>query len=560
MTPIAFAGTFGRFHAPRGTPSGVGLVVVPAHGLEALAAAHSFARIAHHLAGLGHAVVRFDLPGTADSLGSEADPDRLGAWTEATVAAAAVLAAAGVDRIVLAGHRFGAHIAMAAAPHIAGFAGLALLDPVVRGRAYSRELVLTARAVAEGARLDPDATSDDTGVQVGGHLTSAATLAAMKGLDLSRLAPPAVPTLVLHRREAPEAAALRAAWAGATFSQVAGFEGLGLSPTMAETPLAVAEALEDWLDTFRTSTGSAVLAPAGPAVLTAETFTEEAVVFGPDNRLFGILCRPVRPKAGAAAMLIVNAGRTPHVGWARSAVNQARSLAEAGHASLRFDLGGIGDSRDYPGAADSIEDVLYAPGTIADAKAGLDWLAAASGAPVVAYGACAGAFVALRLAADPRVPAVILVNLQRFVWRPGETVAAAIAGAYPLARSYVAKAKDPRAWAKALASGKALRIAAGLGRRLVTRLLSLRPTPQTRSARAMMADIAARGVSTELVYCEDDPGLADLSLHFGTDGKRLTALPGVTLTMIGAYDHDLTPPEAQAALRSRILEVMRAAG
>ena len=59
---------------------------------------------------------------------------------------------------------------------------------------------------------------------------------------------------------------------------------------------------------------------------------------------------------------------------------------------------------------------------------------------------------------------------------------------------------------------------------------------------------------------EDDPGLADLSLHFGTDGKRLTALPGVTLTMIGAYDHDLTPPEAQAALRSRILEVMRAAG
>lgn len=560
MIPLAFSGTFGKLHPPTCAPSGLGVVLVPAHGLEALAAAHSLKRLADHLAAQGHAVLRFDLPGTADALGGDADPDRIACWTEAIVEACERLGTvAGAGRIVLAGHRFGALLAMAAAPRIGGLAGIALIDPILRGRAYARELTLAARAVAEGARLDPDATSTEAGVQVGGHLTTAATLSAMKALDLARLPTPPVPALVLHRRDMPDIGPLHAAWTAASavaFQPVAGFEGLGLSPTMARTPEAVLDAFAGWLAMLGRPVRGAGTNPP-PARLATEAFTEEAVVFGPGNRLFGILCQPARPRPGAPALLMVNPGRTPHVGWARSHVDQARALAAEGHASLRFDLGGIGDSDGHPGTADSIEDVLYSDRSVADARAGLDWLAERTGSPVVVLGACSGAFVALRVAADPRVAGIVLVNIQRFAWRPGETVASAIAGAYPMAGSYIARVRDPRAWTKALTSGKALRVGLGLLRRLMIRLRSFVPSPQTREARALAEGPLGRGARVELVYSQDDPGLAELALHFGTGGHRLTGAPGVAMTVIGAADHDLTPPEARAALRERILAAMR---
>lgn len=560
MIPVAFSGTFGKLHLPAGAPSGLGVVLVPAHGLEALAAAHSLKRLADRLAADGHAALRFDLPGTADALGGDAAPDRIARWTEAIPEAAEMLSAhAGTGRVVLAGHRFGALLAMAAAPSIGSLAGIALIDPIVRGRAYARELALAAWAVAEGARLGPDATSTEAGVQVGGHLTTTATLSAMKALDLCNLPAPGVPALVLHRRDMPDIAPLRAAWgaaSAATFQPVAGLEGLGLSPTMARTPEAMMDALAGWLAVLDRPSLGAATGPL-PARLETASFMEEAVVFGPGNRLFGILCLPAQPKPGSPALLMVNPGRTPHVGWARSHVDQARALAAEGHASLRFDLGGIGDSDGYPGAADSIEDVLYSDHAVADARAGLDWLAERTGAPVVVLGACSGAFAALRVAADLRVAGIVLVNIQRFVWRPGETVAAAIAGAYPLAGSYIARARDPKAWAKALTTGKALRVGTGLLRRLMIRLRALVPSPQTREARALAAGLTGRGVRMELVYSQDDPGLAELALHFGTGGRRLTGAPGVAMTVIAAADHDLTPPEARAALRRRILMAMR---
>ncbi|WP_163317771.1 hypothetical protein, partial [Enterobacter hormaechei] len=68
-----------------------------------------------------------------------------------------------------------------------------------------------ARAVAEGARLDPDATSTPEGLLIGGFLTSTATLEALRALDIAKLPEPAVPALVLRRKGALDAAALTTA-------------------------------------------------------------------------------------------------------------------------------------------------------------------------------------------------------------------------------------------------------------------------------------------------------------------------------------------------------------
>jgi dienelactone hydrolase len=72
--------------------------------------------------------------------------------------------------------------------------------------------------------------------------------------------------------------------------------------------------------------------------------TESSVRFGPGQTLSGIL---TEPEGGSAkrTLLLVTAGLIPKHGPFRLYAEIARRLAGEGFASLRFDLGGVGDSR-----------------------------------------------------------------------------------------------------------------------------------------------------------------------------------------------------------------------
>lgn len=568
MIPLVFSGTLGRLHRPRGRPTGTGVVIVPPHGLEALAAARPLVHLADRLADAGHAALRFDLPGTGDALGSDSDPDRIGVWTDSIVAAAETLASrAGVRRIIVCGLRFGAVLAARALPRIDMAAGLILIDPVVRGRAFARELAFAARAVAEGSRLDPDAVATDAGLTVGGWLTTRETLEAMRGLDLGRLPAPQVPALVLHRRGTIETEALATAWSGIsmalTMEEAAGLDGIGLSPTMATTPVEAFDRAVDWIGTIPTEPGqpetSIPTLPNAPALLEGDGFTERPIAFGPGQRLFGILSRPANAESVSLPMLIVNAGRNPHTGWARCAVDLARTLARNGIASLRMDFGGVGDSPARPGASEALEDTTYHADQVAEVAAGLDALATEGFPQAVLLGACSGGYTSFQAAADdPRIAGLFLVNTQRFVWRQGETVPEAVASGFAAASTYVAKIGDARAWKRLLTGERKL---APLAREIVTRLLararSIVPAPETRQARRILDNVLARGARVELVYSAGDAGLDELARHFGGGGRRLRDRTGVALTIIPDADHDLTPTAARQALTRRVLATMK---
>ena len=564
MIPLAFDGVMARLHpADPAKASGLGVVIVPPHGLEALAAAKSLRLLAEALAARGYAVLRFDLPGTGDSLGTDTEPGRVEAWTASIAAAARQLTVhAGVTGIVLLGLRLGALLAARAAPTVPQLAGLALLDPVMRGRTYTRELMITARAVAEGARLDPEATSTPSGLSIGGLLTSAATLDAMKELDLARLPAPSAPVLVLHRKGAIDAAAIGKAWTATvvTAEEAAGFEAIGLSPTVAVTPRAAIDRAGAWIDTLPRRERKTDIVPT-PARLEGPDFVEEAVTFGPDNRLFGITCRPTATGTGPM-LLIVNAGRNPHIGWARGAVTLARRLAAEGIASFRMDVGGVGDGADRPGAADRLDQVLYHPDLLADVSAALDRLEAGGYPRAALMGACSGAHLALHsAAADPRVEGLVLVNIQRFVWREGETVEQAIASSYAVASSYVSKLWDLKAWGKILSGERSLTpLVFEFARRLMARARGFVPSAETRAARALMAKLDQRKVPVELVYSDDDAGLEELARHFGARGRRLARMPQVRFDTIPDTDHDLTPEAAREALFVRTLAAARTWG
>ena len=117
---------------------------------------------------------------------------------------------------------------------------------------------------------------------------------------------------------------------------------------------------------------------------------EDVLTFGPGGHLVGTACTPSpdQPRSGIG-FILMNAGVTPRMGPHRFNVKLARRLAAHGHASLRLDLSGQGDSLASPGA-DS-----YEQQTMSDLRAAVDTLISQAGVhSVVVGGICSGAYAA----------------------------------------------------------------------------------------------------------------------------------------------------------------------
>lgn len=132
---------------------------------------------------------------------------------------------------------------------------------------------------------------------------------------------------------------------------------------------------------------------------------ETSCQFGPQHQLAGIITEPAaaRPRS---ALLLISAGLVPKYGPYRLYAQLARRLTTLGVATLRFDLGDIGDSRPAH-AGHTLEER-----TRLEIGAAMQHLAERYGStPVVVGGLCSGAEDAFRYAeTDPRVKGVILID------------------------------------------------------------------------------------------------------------------------------------------------------
>jgi len=138
--------------------------------------------------------------------------------------------------------------------------------------------------------------------------------------------------------------------------------------------------------------------------------------FGPEQNLVGILTEPSAGKVGPndPAVLMLNVGLLHRVGPHRMSVELAKQLAAAGIRSLRFDMGGYGDS-EVSIAAKSDVTRIYS-----DIRDAIDFLEREHNVhSFVLFGSCSGAdnahAVALR---DPRVAGAILLDGHGYwTWR-----------------------------------------------------------------------------------------------------------------------------------------------
>ena len=460
------------------------------------------ARMARLLASDGWRVVQRDLCGCGDSPGEFADAS----WAEWTGDVAAELAQASRALPVwLWCLRAGALLTpavLSAHPH----AKLLLWQPVMSGAQHLQQFLRLhagARIVGAG-KPDADQTPaqmlrSGRTVEVGGYQLSPALATGLEratfalppeftgrivwfevsGDEVPALSPPAARAIELLRER--ELAVEAHALPGPPFWQTQEIEEC--APLLEQTLAALRTD-----DTVPSAAIAADSPPIAPLVLTTRAddakSVDEVIEFtcGQD-RLWGILSPPPAGTAESpTAVLVIVGGPQYRVGSHRQFVLLARRLAAAGHATLRFDYAGMGDSE---GERRNFE--ACGP----DIAAALDALCRAcpNTTRVVVWGLCDAASAALMFAtADARVAGIVAVN-------PWARSAASLAAAH-LKHYYAARIVQREFWAKLVRGGLDWRASLGSLAGNLKGARSKQREPTTRGRDDSFQAKMARGLAT----------------------------------------------------------------
>ncbi|MCG1042876.1 alpha/beta hydrolase [Mycetohabitans sp. B8] len=567
MIPITFDDCVGWLHEGR-SPRGV--VLCAAVGHEGLWTHKLMRALAERLAHEGIWALRFDYPCCGDSAGDDLDSDRFDKSIASIGRAVHALRAhAQLTDVTLVGLRAGAAMALLACtmdtPAAARVDALVALSPVVRGRLYMREAAMVERQWLDTTPpAVQQAHAGEPCLSVLGHRYPADFVAALRAIDLCATVGSAASlphSVLLIDTDRGDSAvlqkALQARGVQATVQSFPESATTWIEGIRSRLPLATIEAGVAWIATRQRPDApvaqpmpepAASLRTAG-AHLVLPDATESTVQIGAAP-LIGTLCRPATPtpgRSGMPALLFATTASNPRSADARLAVRIARQLAAHGIASLRVDVSGVGDSGAR--ALDDQSVVPYSEQAVADVVASADWLAEQGYRDVVALGICSGAYASLQAALrSTAVTGMIGINLPRFIWPAGLTLADAMAQQTNSARGYLASARDLRKWKSLLRRRRDLRPVVKALVRLATAKLRVPAMqlleragwrPPAHSERGMIHALARRGVKTLLIYGEFDPGLDELSRHFGPAHRAFRRQRQIDVQTIAQLDHSV---------------------
>lgn len=558
---------FGWLYRPdKPAPNGVGVVIVPPFGREDICAHRTLRHLAEAAARAGFLALRFDLDGSGDSAGDDADPDRIGAWIRSIGDGCDLVCSRGASQLMVVGVRLGATLAIQAAQARSDVSALVAFNAVVSGKAYLREL----RALQMAMDLVPlPGPSDEGGQETNGFLLNAEACERLKGFDLAATAAPASRLWWLERDDLAER---HTGWfdtwksAGCQIVQrrIPGYT------KMMDAPHANRVAQEFIDACIECATSMPVRSNAGPAggqrelrssiaLRVGENTIREQVVNAGDC-MFGILAEPSKPTSGPA-LLILNAGAIRHIGSNRMSVPLARELAADGWCVLRADLPGIGDSPAYPGED---ENIVYGPHGAQDVAKLVDWLHARGARNITVGGMCSGAYHAFRGALIARqVSRIYMINCGVF----GATVDFDPDGPnfFGDVAHYSQSVKSTRAWRRLLAGkvaiGSVIHVAAWHLEQRTLRVLR----NAARCLRVPLHDdlgyqllaLGRRGTFLHFLYSRGDPGRTLLANEAGSSLRRLRRRGRCDMQLFEGADHTFTQRWAQSALHAALLKSLR---
>jgi dienelactone hydrolase len=544
---------FGWFHPPRGARRSGGIVICNPVGDDLVRAHRPLRHLAERLAAAGFPVLRFDYRGTGDSAGDESEPGRVAGWlADVSAAADELRARGGVERLAFVGLRAGATLAVEAASDRDDVAAVVSWSGYPTGGAFVDDALRTHRM---HRKLEPEAFSGGPpapgGEEALGFFLSDETMAGLREIDLAAAAVPRVLVLATGEKDAVSAA-LECAGVPVERRQIPADRFLIVPPHQGPLPEEALAASVPWLEaTFpdRTEVPAPPPRPARVAPLAGE---EPHVIPGP-RPLFGILTRPVAPRPGLPAIVLVNAGCVPRFGPHRQYLPLARRWAALGFSVLRLDLSGIGDSPVGEGAE---ENVTYPPGALDDLGRALDWLEGEARAErFVLAGLCSGADIAFTAGRDPRVAGLVMMNPRTFcVYDLG------MVESFKGARWYQESLHRKDAWKKLLRGQVNLvRVARAVGPKAMRMLGRKVKALVTRDAGAegvpgRLRALAERGVDTLVVVAPHDPGIDYVDANFAGEMRTLRSVPGFRREDIEGTDHTFTALWAQRRMADLLTE------
>jgi pimeloyl-ACP methyl ester carboxylesterase len=504
MQAVSFESCFGWIHQA-GESQGSDTVVLLCSGLarDASTAHRSFRLMADRLASAGYPTLRFDYPGTGDSL--EFDGPECWAALKRSVQVAAdwLRDRTGARRVVMIGLRAGATLAALAVSARDDVAALVLVEPILRGKSYVGQLLVEARLRSNL----PPAPDDD--LEIDGLRLGSETIRLLRQVDLRQVKlPPRCAVSVFSQFHTPVLATCLEAWSD-TRSPIACHDLLGLEALLrpchlTEEPSADFTRIVSWLHATtppRQAFDLPVVSLPGTIALHPTSCTEIPLRFGENEHLFGMLCRPATDTRCDTAVIIGNTGGDPHHGFARFAVEFARRLATQGIASLRIDFAGLGDSI-TPADGDEGVTRVFEEDRTPDFGAAIDAMSQFGFQQFALSGLCSGAYHAFHGAvADKRVSTLLSINLPWFTLR------------------------------------------------------FEKPGPSS-FAQCAMEQLSLRQVRSLLLFSGGDPGLKVVEKHFGPNGGDLHGLPGAVVSIVPGLDHDLTGSAMRRIAANRMIDFL----
>ena len=544
---------FGWVHRPAPARArGVALVLVPPFGYEAVCAHVALRHLAEDAAAAGVTCVRFDLDGTGDSAGDDRDPDRVGAWCASIAGAIDLARGAGADRVVLAGVRFGATLAVRVAATRSDVAGVVAIAPVVAGKKWLREM----RALQQALGLQ---TTEDEAL---GFPLAPQTREVIAAIELERLADrPAPAMLLIDRHDLPGnerwAGKLRALGVDVDQRRLPGYVEMVLDPHKAEVPREIVAATIEFAAARPPLTGvPPAIVPSAAHNAQLGDVVEEPVAIGP---LAAIASRPARQARPRRALVLLNSGCVRRIGPNRMYVAMARRCAADGALVVRVDLSGIGDTPARPGES---ERVVYPEHALVEIAELIAWCRRAGADQVVLGGLCSGGYYAVEAALAGQPLAGILPINPGLPETPDEVQPYR---AHAEMTRYLAALRDPAKWKKLLDGSADVRRLARIASMRVREAAASRAKDLARRLGVPLADdfgtalvrLAKRGTTITYIFCAAEPGLVHLRERAGASLTRLERRGQLALRIIDGPDHTFTPVSSHAWLVDEVAAAMR---
>ena len=588
--PLYFGGgLFGWLHRPAaGTDARIALVICNPFGFEEVCAHRGLRQLAIATAEAGIPTLRFDYAGCGNSADEEFDADATAVWVGSVHRAIDGLkAASGVRQVCLLGVRLGATLAALAAVARSDVAGIVAIAPVVRGRAYLRELTVLAQV---GSGRPVDARQPAGPLESAGYVLSDKTCAALSRVDLRSLERrPAPRVLIVPRDDLPGSddwpPALERLGVAVSVAHWDGYARMVDDPQRVKVPHAIIAGVVAQLQTWQADAasaapadsnwGSASLPRAQPTAAGLLPLIETAVhVAAGPTRLFAIVTRPSDVAAHGTtrpAVLMLNAGSVHLVGPNRLWVQLARRWAARGMTAMRLDISGIGDSPPRPGAE---ENVVYSRHAADDIAAALAYLRAQPGVGELhVMGLCSGAYHAFKAAvAGQALASALMVNPLTYFWKEGGQLSDVQEyEIFELMSKYRGKLFTIELWRRLIGGRLDLRLISQVALRRLWNIVASYLLAAARLLRLPIRDDLAReleaavgqGVKLRFVFAAHAPGFALLRKHSGNTILRLQQRRTASLDFVAGADHTFTQLPARerlVALLDRVIGVGSGSG